>query len=249
MARDDRPWGGDDPPGAVYFYAPGRAGENAETFLTGFDGILQVDGYTGYNRLTKLSRKGGAPIRVAHCWAHARRKLKEVFDRDGSEIAAEGLRQIAEIYAVEADIRGISPGQRLSARQARTVPLVAAFGEWLQAQRRKISSKSRLGEKLSYIHNQWDGLQTFLTDGRVEIDSNRVENLIRPIALNRKNALFAGHDEGGTAWGRIASLIETCKINGIEPFAYLEATLAAIASGHPQSGIDDRLPWNFRPSS
>ncbi|TVS19693.1 MAG: IS66 family transposase [Gammaproteobacteria bacterium] len=249
LARDDRPWGGEDPPGVVYFYAPGRAGENAETFLTGFDGILQIDGYQGYNRLTKPSRKGGAPIRVAHCWAHARRKLKEIFDRDGSEIAAEGLRRIAEFYAIEADIRGISPGQRLSARQARTAPLVAAFGEWLQAQHRKISSKSRLGEKLAYIHNHWDGLQTFLTDGRVEIDSNRVENLIRPIALNRKNALFAGHDEGGIAWGRIASLIETCKINGVEPFAYLRATLTAIANGHPQSHIDDLLPWNFTPSS
>jgi transposase len=235
LARDDRPWGGEDPPGVVYFYAPDRAGENAETFLTGFDGILQIDGYTGYNRLTKPSRKGGAPLRVAHCWAHARRKLKEVFDRDGSEIAAEGLRGIAEFYAIEADIRGISAGQRLSARKTRTAPLVAAFGEWLQTQRRKISAKSRLGEKLAYIHNHWDGLQTFLTDGRVDIDSNRVENLIRPIALNRKNALFAGHDEGGIAWGRIASLIETCKINGIEPFAYLKATLTAIANGHPKA--------------
>lgn len=249
LARDDRPWGGEDPPGVVYFYAPGRAGENAETFLTGFDGILQIDGYQGYNRLTKPARKGGDPIRVAHCWAHARRKLKEVFDRDGSEIAAEGLRRIAEIYTVEADIRGVSPGQRLSARQTRSAPLVAAFGEWLQAQRRKISSKSRLGEKLTYIHNHWNGLQTFLTDGRVEIDNNRVENLIRPIAINRKNALFAGHDEGGIAWGRIASLIETCKINGVEPFAYLKATLTAIANGHPQRRLDDLLPWNFAPSS
>ena len=200
-------------------------------------------------KLTKPSRKGGKPVRVAHCWAHARRKLKEVFDRDGSEIAAEGLRRIAEFYAIEAEIRATSPGQRLSARQARTAPLVAAFGDWLQAERRKISAKSRLGEKLAYIHNHWDGLQTFLTDGRVEIDSNRVENLVRPITLNRKNALFAGHDEGGVAWGRIASLIETCKINGIEPFAYLKATLAAIANGHRQSCIDDLMPWNFKPSS
>ena len=258
LARDDRPWGGEDPPGVVYFYAPGSAGENAETILTGFDGILQIpshglqanhcratDGYTGYNRLTKPSRKGGAPLRVAHCWAHARRKLKEIFDRDGSEIAAEGLRRIAEFYAVEADIRGISPGQRLSARQARTAPLVAAFGDWLQAQRRKISAKSRLGEKLTYIHNHWDGLQTFLHDGRVEIDSNRVENLIRPITLNRKHALFAGHDEGGIAWGRIASLIEMCKMNGVDPHAWLSATLTAIVQGHKQSQIDDLLPWNY----
>jgi len=191
----------------VYLEAPGGQGEHAEAFLSGFNGILQVDGDPGYNRLTKASRKGGDPIVVTPCWAHARRKLKEVFDRDGSEIAAEGLRQIAEIYAIEKNIRGTSPGQRLSARQARSAPLVAAFGTWLQAQRRRVSAKSRLGEKLAYIHNHWDGLQTFLTDGRVEIDSNNVENLVRPIALNRKNALFAGHDEGGKAWGRIASLL------------------------------------------
>jgi hypothetical protein len=249
LARDDRNWGGVDPPGVVFFYAPGRGGQNAETFLRGFDGILQLDGYTGYNRLTRPSRKGGDPVRVAHCWAHARRKLKEVFDRDGSEIAAEGLRRIAEIYRVEVDIRGIEPGQRFSARQTRTAPLVAAFGEWLQEQRLRVSAKSRFGEKLAYIHRHWEGLQTFLHDGRVEIDSNGVENLIRPIALNRKNALFAGHDEGGKAWGRIASLIETAKINSVEPFAYLKATLEAIANGHPQSRIDDLLPWNFRPSS
>jgi len=106
-----------------------------------------------------------------------------------------------------------------------------------------------LCNRATYIHNHWDGLQTFLTDGRVEIDSNRVENLIRPIAPNRKNALFAGHDEGGIAWGRIASLIETCKINGVEPFAYLKATLTAIANGHPQSRLDELLSWNFKPSS
>jgi transposase len=119
LARDDRAWGGGDPPGVAYFYAPGRHGENAKTFLHGFDGTLQIDGYPGYNRLTKPSRKGGDPITVAHCWAHARRKLKEVFDRDGSEIAAEGLRRIAELYAVEKDIRGCAPGQRLSAGRRR----------------------------------------------------------------------------------------------------------------------------------
>jgi transposase len=237
LARDDRNWSGADPPGVVYFYAADRGGENAERFLEGFDGILQLDGYAGYNRLTRPSRKGGDPITVAHCWAHARRKLREVFDRDGSEIAAEGLRRIAELYRIEAEIRGLEPGQRLSARQARTAPLVESFGAWLAEQRSRVSAKSRLGEKLGYIHRHWDGLQTFLTDGRVEIDSNGVENLIRPIALNRKNALFAGHDEGGKAWGRIASLIETAKINDVEPFAYLKATLEAIANGHP----NDRL--------
>lgn len=249
LARDDRGWSGDDPPGVVFTYAPGRAGQNAEQILQGFDGILRLDGYTGHNRLTRPSRKSGAPVTVAHCWAHARRKLKEVFDRDGSEIAAEGLRRIAELYRIEAEIRGMGPGQRLSARQARTAPLVAEFGKWLQSQRRRISSKSRLGEKLAYIHRQWDGLQTFLHDGRVEIDSNAVENVIRPIALTRKNALFAGHDEGGRAWGRIASLIATAKINGVEPFAYLKATLEAIAAAHPANRLDELLPRNFQLAS
>lgn len=133
--------------------------------------------------------------------------------------------------------------------QARSGLLVAALGEWLQTQRTRVSVKSRLGEKLAYIADHWVGLQTFLNEGHVEIDSNQVENLIHPIALNRKNALFAGHDEGGKAWGRIASLIETAKIDSIEPCAYLKATLEAIAAGHPKSQIDDLLPWNFKPSS
>ncbi|MEY8827208.1 IS66 family transposase [Sedimentitalea sp. XS_ASV28] len=249
LARDDRGWGGEDPPDVVFTYQPSRAGAHAEQILQGFDGILQLDGYAGYDRLTRPARKGGAPITVAHCWAHAWRKLKEVFDRDGSEIAAEGLRRIAEFYRIEAEIRGMGPGQRLSARQARSAPLVAEFGDWLQAQRLRISAKSRLGEKLTYIHGQWGGLQTFLHDGRVEIDSNAIENLIRPNALTRKNALFAGHDEGGRTWARIASLIATAKINGVELFAYLRATLEVIAAGHTASKIDDLLPWNFNPSS
>lgn len=165
------------------------------------------------------------------------------------EIAAEGLRRIAEFYRIESEIRGMGSSQRISARGTRTAPLIAEFGEWLQNRRCRISSKSRLGEKLTYIHWQWSGLQTFLHDGRVEIDSNAVENLIRPIALPRKNVLFTSHDEGGHAWGRIASLIATAKVNDVEPFAYLKAILEAIASGHRANRIDDLLTWNFQPSS
>lgn len=119
----------------------------------------------------------------------------------------------------------------------------------MQAQRQRIFAKSCLGEKLAYVHHHWNGLQTFLHDGRVEIDSNSIENPIRPIALSRKNDLFAGHDEGGRAWGRILFLIETAKINGVELFAYLKATFDAIAAGHPQGQIDDLLSWNFMQSS
>ena len=204
--------------------------------------------YSGYNRLKHADREGG-PLTLANCWAHARRKLREVFDSDKSEIAAEGLRRIAEFYRIEAEIRGRAADERLAVRKARTAPLVEDFGAWLDRSRARVSPKSRLGEKLAYIARHWDGLLVFLTDGRVEIDSNAVENTIRPLALSRKNALFAGHDEGGAAWGRIASLIETCKLNGVEPFAYLKATLEAIAGGHPKSRIDDLLPWAFKPAS
>lgn len=248
LARDERAWGGTDPPGVVCFYADSREGRHAERFLEGFSGILQVDAYKGYNRLTRADRPGG-PLVLANCWAHARRKLHEVHDRDGSPIAAEGLRRIAELYRIEAEIRGLPPDARLERRQAESRPRVEAFGLWLGEHRARLSAKSRLGEKLAYIANHWQGLQIFLSDGRVDIDSNVVENRIRPLALNRKNALFAGHDEGGRAWGRIASLIETAKMNGVNPHAYLKVTLEAIAAGHPQSRIDDLLPWAFTPAS
>ncbi|GGF82592.1 Transposase IS66 family protein [Mameliella alba] len=187
-------------------------GKRSEQILEGFDGILQLDG-SGYDRLARPSRNGGAPITVAHCWGHAGHKLKEVFDRDGSEIAAEGLRWISELYRIETDIRGMGPGQRLSARLAHSAPLVAEFGDWLQSQRLRVSAKSRLGRNLTYIHCQWGGLQTFLHDGRVEIAPNAVENMIRPIALIRTKALSAGHDNGGRTLARIASLSATVKIN------------------------------------
>jgi hypothetical protein len=155
------------------------------------------------------------------------------------------LRRIAELYAIEAEIRGTSPEQRLAVRQERSAPLVAAFREWLTQKRKQISPKSRLGEKLGYIHRHWAGLVRFLDDGRLEMDTNPVENRIRPQALTRKNALFAGHDEGGRTWARIASVIETCKLNGVEPYAYLRDTLTAIANGHPAARIDELMPWNY----
>ena len=245
LARDDRSWGGPDPPGVVYFYAPGRGGEHAEIFLKGFKGVLQVDGYAGYNRLDGPDWQ----VRLAYCWSHARRKVHDVFDSDRSGIAAEGLRRIAEFYAIEDGVRGASAERRLAERRSCTAPLIEEFGVWLTEQRARLSAKSRLGEALAYIARHWDGLMVFLEDGRVEMDTNCVENLIRPVALNRKNALFAGHDEGAAAWGRIASLIETAKLNGVEPYAYLKATLKAIASGHPASRIDELLPWAFTPDS
>ena len=248
MARDGRSWSGADPPGVVYEYAPGRGGKHGETLLEGFQGTVQVDGYSGHNRLARPDRAGGALTLVA-CWTHARRGLKEVFDSNGSPIAEAGLKRIAQLYKIENRIRGEDPATRQFVRWTESAPLVNAFGVWLDEQRSRVSPGSRLGEKLAYVANQWDGLLVFLHDGRVEMDTNFVENRIRPVKLTAKNALFAGHDEGARAWGRIASLIETCKMNGVEPHAWLKSTLEKIASGHPQSKIDELLPWNFEPAS
>jgi transposase len=246
LARDERGFGGTGPPGVVYAYAPGRSGKHAEDMLEGFAGTLLVDGYGGYNRLATGDRQGGA-LKLAHCWAHARRKLKEVYDHDASPIAKEGLDRIAALYAIEKEIRGTSAENRLAVRQEKSAPLVTDFFDWLHVQSARVSRKSRLGEKLAYIDKLRHGLILFTADGRVEIDNNPVENRIRPIALGRKNALFAGHDEGAKSWATIASLIETAKINNVEPFAWLTATLEAIAAGHPASRIDELLPWNPAP--
>ena len=165
------------------------------------------------------------------------------------------LKRSDHLFMDETRVPVLDPGRgepaevRLAVRQARTAPLVEDFGVWLRKQRARVSPKSRLGEKLAYIGNHWDGLQVFLTDGRVEMDTNIVENTIRPLALNRKNALFAGHDEGAKAWARIASLVETAKMNQVNPHAYLKATLEAIAAGHPASDIDALMPWTYTPAS
>lgn len=244
LARDDRAWSGPDPPGVAYCYAPSRSGEHAEAFLEGFSGILQVDGYAGYNRLARSDRQGGA-IELAYCWAHARRKLYEIAKGKTAPIAEEGLKQIARIYRIEEQIRGRAADERLTARREHVVPLVNAFGDWVEDHRAKVSAKSPMGAALRYIFKLWNGLSLFLEDGRIEVDSNNIERIIRPLALNRKNALFAGHDEGGRNWGVIASLIETAKLNKIDPQAYLARTLTAIVQGHKQSRIEELLPWNY----
>ena len=245
LARDERPWDGKDPPAVAYFYAPGRGGKYAEEFLEGFAGKLQVDGYAAYNRVTSKHRPGGIIILI-YCWAHARRKLYEIAESDASPIAEEGLRQIAALYAIEKTIRGLSAEKRQAIRRKRSAPLIEVFEKWLEIQRARVSAKSRLGEALRYIAKHMTGLKRYLDDGRLEIDSNVVERTIRGVALNRKNALFAGHDEGAENWGMIASLIETCKLNGIEPHAWLTDTLERLVDGHMQSQIDELLPWNYK---
>jgi len=242
LARDDRAWAGTAPPGVAFSYAPGRSGLYADDILKGFSGILQVDGYAGYNRLLKRS---GDNVALAYCWAHARRKLHEVAQSGTAPIAEEGLKQIAALYRIEKEIKGLTAEARLAARQDQSAPLIAAFEAWFAANRARVSSKAPLGEALKYIAKYWDGPCLFLTDGRIEMDSNSVERTIRPIALSRKNSLFAGHETGAQNWAVLASLIETCKLNRIEPHGYLTSVLTAIVNGHRQSDIDALLPWNY----
>ncbi len=210
--------------------------------MKGFSGILQVDGYAGYNRLLKRPVQN---VTLAYCWAHARRKLHDVAHSGAAPIAQEGLAQIQALYRIEKDLLGLSTDQRLTARQERSKPIIDALALWLAQSRTRVSSKSPTGEALKYIAKYWDGLIRFLEDGRIKLDSNPVERTIRPIALNRKNALFAGHEAGAQNWAVIASLIETCKLNGVEPHDYLSRVLTAIADGHKQSDINGLLPWNL----
>ena len=246
LARDERPFGGADPPGVVFRYAPGRAGLHAEEMLVGFDGVLQVDGFAGYNRLQRAERQGGSPLKLAYCWSHGRREVIDAMPQAGSPIGEEILQRIAALYAIEKQIRGGSPAQRRAVRQDRAKPLIVDLEAFINAHRQRLSPKSKMGEALAYLANHWEGLCLYLDDGRIEMDNNPVENLIRPLTLNRKNALFAGHDEGAHNWARLASLFGTCKLYGIEPFAYMKATLEALAAGHANSEIDLLLPWNFK---
>ena len=245
MMRDDRSWGGSDPPGVVFRYAPGRGGAHADRMLRGFEGILQVDGYGGYNRLADPRRTGGDPLRLAYCWAHARREVIRAMPQAGSPVAEDLLARIARLYAVEAQVRGRPAEERLAARQEQSVPVLAELRTALDAHAARLSKRSELGRAVAYIRSRWEGLTRFSENGRIDMDTNPVENAIRPLALGRKNALFAGHDEGGRTWARIASLIGTCRLNDIEPFAYLRATLEAVARGHPADEIDALMPWAF----
>jgi transposase len=239
-ARDDRPWRGTDPPGVAYVYAPDRKAERPISHLAGFKGILQVDGYGGYR---VLAERGD--VQLAFCWSHVRRRFYELAAAGPAPIASEALERIAGLYAVEKDIRGRSADERRAMRQDRSRPIVDELEPWLRAKLALISQKTKLAEAIRYALSRWDGLSRFLDDGCIEIDSNVVERSIRPIALNRKNALFAGSDGGGEHWAVIASLIETCKLNGVEPQTYLTDVISKIVNGHPNSRIDELLPWAY----
>jgi transposase len=243
-ARDDRPWGGRDPPAVAYVYATDRTGARPIEHLAGFKGVLQVDGYGGYR---PLAEKG--EVKLAFCWAHVRRPFYELAIAGPAPLASEILERIKALYAIEADLKGLPADQRRAGRQERTHPLLADMEPWLRATLQTISQKSKLAEAIRYTLARWEGLNRFIDDGTIEIDSNTVERSIRPVKLTRKNALFAGSDAGAEHWAAVASLIETCKLNAVDPEAYLGQTITRIVQGHPQSQIDELLPWAYAAGS
>lgn len=244
IARDDRPWGGSDPPAVAYMYAPGRGGEHAIRHLAGFAGTLQVDAYVAYKQLTDARRVGG-PLVLANCWGHFRREFYDIAKDANAPIATEILRRIAALYCIEDEIRGRSADDRRAARQARAKPLVDALELWLKEQLARISQGSTLAKAIRYGLNHWQGLCRFLDDGRIEMDSNTVERSIRPLALSRKNALFAGSDDGAENWACIASLIECCKLNDVNPHAWMTDTLTRLVNRWPAARIDELMPWAY----
>ena len=205
IARDDRPWGGTDPPAIAYTYAPGRGAVHALKLLDTYHGIVQCDGYAAYKNIANAAYLGEA-ITLAFCWAHLRRKFFEIAKGGSAPIASQALDRIALLYAIEKTIHGRSADERRAVRQEKSKPLVLALKIWLEEQLARVSAKSVIAEAIRYGLNHWDGLVRFLEDGRIELDTNIVERGMRPIVLNRKNALFAGHDQGAENWAAIASL-------------------------------------------
>jgi len=229
----------------AFLYAEDRKGEHPAAHLAGFTGILQVDGYSGFKRL--LAGRPPGAIKLAFCWAHCRRRFYELYRSTGSPLAEEALRRIGELYRIEAEIRGRPAEERRTVRQERSRPMVEALHAWLTIQLGRVSGRSTLAEAIRYALRHWRGLVLFLEDGRIELDTNVIERAIRPIALGRKNALFAGSDGGAHHWAIVASLVATAKLNGVEPLAWLTDVLERMVSGRTKAHELERLlPWAWK---
>lgn len=237
--RDDRPAGEQTPPAVWFAYSPDRKGEHPQAHLRSFTGTLQADAYAGFDALYESGR-----IQEAACWAHVRRKFYDLHVAHNSPVAAEALRRIAELYAVEGDIRGQQPQQRRRVRDERSRPLLASLKQWLEETLVKLSKKSETAQAVRYALGHWDALLRYVDDGHLEMDNNAAERALRVVALGRKNYLFAGSDRGGERAAVIYSLIGTAKLNGLDPETYLREVLSQIAD-HPINRIEELLPWNL----
>jgi transposase len=239
-ARDERPWCGDAPPAAWYQFSIDRRGARPVGHLTGYSGWMHADGYAGFGDLFRSGR-----VEEVACMAHIRRKFVDVHKAQGSAIAEEAIRRIAELYAIEKQARGSPPDERVRLRQAGARPLLDDLETWLAAQLRRISGKSPLAQAIRYALTRLKRLRPYLDHGFLEIDNNAAERSIRAIALGRKNWLFAGSERGGRSAAVAYTLIETAKLNDVDPQAWLTHVLDRIAD-HKINRIDELLPWNYR---
>ena len=242
--RDDKPFAGEAAPAALFYYSPNRGGEYPEKHLSGYAGLMQADAFSGYNGLY-VEGRAPAPILEAACWAHGRRKFFEIAQLQKAPVAIEAVRRIDELFAIEREINGKPPDERLAVRRLRSQPLVDDLDKWLRTERRKLSSKNRIAKAIDYLLKRWDAFTRFLDDGRICLSNNAAERSIRGIAVGRKNWTFAGSDSGGHRAAAIYTLIETAKLNDVDVRAWLACVLARIAD-HPASRIDELLPWNWK---
>lgn len=241
---DQRPWAGTAPPGVVYRFSPDRKGEHPQRHLREGGGILQADAYACFNPLYELRADGSSQFREAACWAHLRRDFHDVWEGKKSEIAREALDRIGKVYDVEREIACQSAELRKAARLKHSRPMVDAFKTWAEAQLLRLPGKVDLAKAFRYGLSLWTSFELFLEDGRVGIDNNPAERAMRPIGIGRKNWLFAGSDSGGETLARAMTLIETAKINGIDPQAWLANVLDRIHD-HKFNRLDELLPWNW----
>jgi hypothetical protein len=256
--RDDQPFGGKDPPAAVYYYSRDRGGEHPAEHLAGYRGILQVDAYSGYNALFD----GRRPVTLtpAFCWVHARRSFFELADveaaarrkANGNDVviaplALEVVKRIDRLFAIERKINGGSIGERAAVRQDRAAPLVAELHSWMIENRPLLSRHAEVAKAMTYMLKRWNGFTGFLQDGRICLTNNAAERALRGIAIGRKAWLFCGSDRGGRCAAMMYSLITTAKMNDVDPQAWLADVLARIAE-QPAHRIDELLPWNWRPA-
>ena len=242
--RDGRPYGDITPPAVCYFYSPDRKSARPAEHLQSFNGVLHADAYSGYNRLYNNTNPE-AIITEAACWAHARRKFYEItVANDKANIALWVLEQISNIYKIEAAIKGLTPERRMEHRQEKTKALVDQLFIDFKKYRKDLPTKSTTAQAISYALNNEAALLRFLNDGKIEIDNNAAERAMRPIAVGRKNWMFAGSDNGGHTAAGIYSLIETAKMNNINPFLYLQKVLNTIQD-HNSNRLADLLPWNI----
>ena len=236
--RDERPFAGERPPAALFFYSPDRKGQHPSDHLKEFSGIIHADGYAGFNELFAGNR-----VAEAACWAHVRRKFFDVHAATGSPIAREAFDRIGQLYRVEEIIHGALPDDRRRERQQKSKPIAEALWAWAEETARKLSRKSGLAAAFRYMRSRWTALIRCFDNGRLALDNNPAERALRCVAIGRKNYLFAGSDAGGRRAAALYSLIETAKLNGLNPQAYI-ADVPARIGDHPARRIGDLLPWN-----